>query len=127
MRRNGKSFIILLISAVLLITPMISAVNSPVQEDGRIEKIISMTNDKFLYKNERYGNILVQYWTHEVYDITIKNDYMLLQENPNGEVIKFEREWTDIENLDVDLSSIKFCHLQIEDSKIYWQSKVLFP
>jgi hypothetical protein len=68
------------------------------------------------------GNMKVNYWDHVINGYQIKNDYILLQKNhQTNEIIKFEKEWRDI-----DLSTISFNLNDFEPENIFWKEKVIF-
>ena len=124
---KGKTLFIFFICIGVLTSPMISALNFTFEESDYILEEITTTPEKYLYKDEKFGDIYVQYWIHAIDGITIKNDYMLLQKNPDDEIIRFVKEWIDIENCDIDFSKIKFDPSVIGSSQIFWKKRVMFP
>ena len=86
-----------------------------------IQQINKIPN-KILLEDKIIGNIHVKYWIHEVNNIEIKNDYILLQTNgKDGKIIKYEKQWRDIQKTQDNVSQIKF-----DDTDIAWKKPVIF-
>jgi len=79
---------------------------------NRAEEIfieIEETEDKILIVDKIIGDRHVKYWQHVVSDVLVKNDSILLNIDPEtGDILEYERSWTDIK-FDIRFSEdIKF-------------------
>lgn len=92
----------------LLVTTLFPLANSSnvskiaaINPNGEIFKDIEETEDKVLKFDGIIGDIYVKYWEHIINDVLVQNDSILLHlDIENGDVIKYEKRWTDIESLD---------------------------
>ncbi|UCE38663.1 MAG: hypothetical protein JSW00_05385, partial [Thermoplasmata archaeon] len=94
-------------------------------EDGRTEEEIyeeiEETEYKALVVDKIIGNRHVKYWEHIIDDICVKNDFILLHTDiENGEIVQYERCWTDVGPLP-DPKSESFA-----PENYYWKQAVVF-
>jgi hypothetical protein len=87
-----------------------------------IFKEIEETEDKVLIVDGIIGIRHVKYWEHAIDDIFVKNDYILLHlDIENGDVLKYEKSWTDKDIVFPDSVDLVF-----EPDNFLWKKKVFF-
>jgi len=73
------------------------------KNDEEIFKDIEKTEGKLLIKDDIIGDIHVKYWEHVFNDLVVINDSILLHlDIETGNVIKYKKTWTDIDELLID-------------------------
>ena len=103
-------------------------INGSQNYENQILIQINQIQDKLLLKEKIIGNIHVKYWLHVFNGIVIKNDYILLQENQeDNNIIKFEKEWTDLKDLRLNITQMNLITIKIDENIVAWKEKVLFP
>jgi len=103
-------------------------INGSQNNENQILLQISQTQDKLLIKDKIIGDIHVTYWHHVIDGVVIKNDYILLQENPkDNSIIKFEKEWTDMQDLRLDIMYMNLDTINIDENIVACKEKVVFP
>ena len=123
--RKAIVFVIIGLFMGLVFFPIIDGSQS---YEDQILVQISQTQDKLLIKENIIGDIHVKYWHHVVDGVVIKNDYILLQENQDdNSIIKFEKEWTELQDLRLDVMHMNLDTINIDENIIAWMEKVLFP
>ena len=123
-----RKVIVIVIIGLFIGSAFFPIINGSHNYENPILIQISQTQDKLLIKEKIIGNIHVKYWLHIINGIVIKNDYILLQENPGGNnIIKFEKEWTDIQDLKLNINKMNLITIKIDDKIVAWKEKVLFP
>ncbi len=91
--------------------------------DEEIFKDIEKTEGKFLIKDYIIGDIHVKYWEHVFNDLIVINDSILLHlEIETGNVIKYKKSWTDIDELLIDFDKGLF-----EQNNYLKKQLVVFP
>ena len=112
-----------LITSLFLITIIYPIGYATQQKDQDIIQQIKQTLNKIILADKTIGDIHVKYWIHKIGDIEIKNDYILFHKDiKNGEIIKYEKQWRDIQNIQNDISLI-----DIDNTDIAWKKLVIFP
>jgi len=102
-------------------------INGSQNYENQISTQINQTQDKLLVKEKNIGDIHVKYWIHIVNDIIIKNDYILLQNNPtNNKIVKYEKKWTDIKDLKINTKKMDLNTITTDENKVLWKEKVIF-
>jgi hypothetical protein len=83
---------------------------------------IKATKDKILSINKTIGNRRVIYWEHEIDNIFVKNDSMLLHLDLEfSGVLEYKKNWDNIET-----TSLSFDEIEFEEDYL-WKRKVVFP
>ena len=91
--------------------------------DTDIFKEIEKTEGKVLIKDDIIGDVHVQYWEHVIDDLLVINDSILLHlDIETGNVIKYEKSWTDVEDLLIDFNKGFF-----EPNNYLKKQLVVFP
>ena len=102
-------------------------INGSQNYENQLSTQINQTQDKLLVKEKNIGDIHVKYWIHIVNDIIIKNDYILLQNNPtNNKIVKYEKKWTDIKDLKINTKKMDLNTITTDENKVLWKEKVIF-
>jgi hypothetical protein len=84
---------------------------------------IETTENKTLIIDEIIGDKHVKYWEHNIDDIFVKNDSILLHvDAKTGELLYYEKHWTDIKIDPPDFNDDTF-----EENSYYWKKKIVFP
>jgi hypothetical protein len=127
-KNNLKKEIIIVIIGLFIVLAFFPIINGLQNYENQILIQISQTQDKLLIKDKIIGDIYVKYWIHVINGIEIKNDYILLQENQNdNNIIKFEKEWTDLQDIGLNIIQLNLNTIIIDENYISWEKKVLFP
>jgi|GEM_PF-6369183 len=122
-----KKGIVIVIIGLFIGLAFFPIINGSQNNENQILIQISQTQDKELIKDKIIGNIHVRYWLHIINGIVIKNDYILLQENQeDNNIIKFEKKWTDIQDLRFFLAQMNLIRIKIDENMVVWKEKVLF-
>ncbi|HID24916.1 MAG TPA: hypothetical protein EYP23_00395 [Thermoplasmata archaeon] len=96
-----------------------SSINT--NDDRKILQEIEGTENKMLVVDEIIGERQVKYWEHVINDICIKNDFILLhQDIESGEILQYERCWTDIQLPLYDSEE------EFEPNDYFWKQKIIF-
>ena len=112
-----------LITSLFLITILYPIGYATQQKDEEIIQQIKKTPNKIILADKTIGDIHVKYWIHKIDDIEIKNDYILFQTDiKNGKIIKYEKQWRNIQQIQNDISLIEF-----DNTDIAWKKLVIFP
>ncbi len=115
----------LIITIVPSVTATVTACKIPsIKEVTKAEifKEIEGTEGKILIVDEIIGSRHVKYWEHAIDDIFVKNDFILLHMNiENGDILKYERSWTDADMVLSDSVDLVF-----EPDNYFWKKKVFF-
>jgi len=96
-------------------------INEPEEEIifGEIEE----TEDKILVVDKIIGDRHVKYWQHNINDVLVKNDSILLHlDIESGDILDYERSWTDVE-----LGTLDFSDYIFELNNYLWKRVVVFP
>jgi len=109
---------------ILIIAPVSGNINfNNLNTDRVIFLEIDETRDKILIVDDVIGDIHVQYWEHVINDVFVKNDSILLHiDIDGGDVINYERSWTDVDFVLSDSLDEEF-----EPMNIFWKHLVVFP
>ena len=84
---------------------------------------ISKLTDAQIIFDDVIGERYVSYWEHIVNDIEIKNDYILLHRNHEGNtVLLYEKQWRDIGE---DLEALNDENFPFQRDAYSWKKKVL--
>lgn len=117
---------LLITITALPVTATLSAYKiAPLKEANNVEifKEIEETEGKILSVDKIIGDIHVKYWEHAIDEILVKNDSILLHTDvENGDILKYERIWTDVELVLPDYGDEVF-----EPDNYFWKQTVLFP
>ena len=126
-----KKIIGILVCMILVTTATSSLISTsdayelPVVEEmnnGEIFKDIEETDGKNLIVDETIGNRKVKYWEHIVDDVIVKNDFILLHTDiENTEILKYEKNWNDIE-----LSLRDSVDKVFDLDNLFWKQLVVF-
>jgi len=123
-----RKIIIFTIVGLLVVITFFPIINGLQNYDDPVLMQISETQDKLLINDKIIGDMYVKYWVHVINDVVIKNDYILLQENTkDNSIIKFEKKWTNIQDLGLNLKQIDLNIINIDKDLVAWREKVLFP
>ena len=94
----------------------------PEGNEKRIIDIIESIPDKVLTADETIGDRNVKYWLHVIDDTQVKNDYILLHQDPKtNTIIKYEKIWREVEK---PISNPKDETFKPND--YFWKMKVIF-
>ena len=97
----------------------IAAINTTSKEE--IFRDIEETEDKVLKVDAIIGDLHVKYWEHVINDVLVQNDSILLHlDIEDGDIIKYEKSWTDIKSLDYEEEIL-------EPDNYFWKKLVVFP
>jgi hypothetical protein len=129
-KKKVKKIIIILITICftgVAFLPLASSFNVNFKHNESIKNVeilkeIQQIDNKNLVIDKIIGDVIVKYWQHEINNIIIKNDYILLhQDLESKEIIKYEKKWTDI--------TLPECpeFLDKNFEEYYWMQIVLFP
>ena len=90
--------------------------------EEEILREIEETKDKYLEVEDVIGEVNVKYWEHEINEVQIKNDYILLHRDIyTNQIVEYIREWRD-----TDEESFHFEYTDFEPEGIFWMEKVIF-
>jgi len=117
-----KEILTFLIVCLFFITILFPIGYANQQKDEEIIQQIKQTPNKVLLTDKTIGDIHVEYWIHKTGDIEIKNDYILFQTDlKDSKIIKYEKQWRDIQKIPNDISLIEF-----DNTDIAWKKLVIF-
>ncbi len=120
--------IVFVIFSLLLVAAFLPIINGTQNYENHILLQISQIQDKLLVQDKFIGKMHVKYWLHVIDEIVIKNDYILLQLNQiDDSIIKFEKQWTDIKDLGLDILQRDLNTIKIDENLVAWKEKVIFP
>ncbi len=123
-----KKEIVIFITVLLIVTTFFPIIHGSQNDTNQILQQINQIQDKLLIQDKIIGKIHVKYWQHIINDVVIKNDYILLQENQiDNNIIKFEKQWTDIKDLGLNILQIDLNTIKIDENLVAWKEKVVFP
>jgi hypothetical protein len=117
-----KSFVFT-ICLLFIGTSIVDMVSGDIQtNEKQIMSEIEKIQNKLQVVDEIIGARYVQYWEHVIDEHQIKNDYILVHSDiETGEILKYERRWTEIECPLSNCEDITF-----ESKDYFWKQKVVF-
>jgi hypothetical protein len=88
-----------------------------------IENEIEKTSNKTLVVSKTFGTRDVKYYDHKMRDFTVKNDSIMLHlDNDAGNVIEYQKTWTDL-----SINTSEFESTEFEPKNYHWKERVVFP
>ena len=128
MKNKIVGTLVCLLLIITIISPVTATVTSykisSIKEVTKAEIFneIDKIKDKILIVDRIIGSRHVKYWEHNIDDIYVKNDFILLHMNiENGDILKYEKSWTDTEIVLLDSVDLVF-----EPDNYCWKKKVFF-
>jgi len=118
------SVLICILFVLTILIPLTTAmsINKVENSDSLVFLEIESIDNKALFFDDIIGDINVRYWEHFVDDVRVMNDSILLHIDKDGGIIKYEKNWCEIESKLMDYGDF-----DIEIENYDEKQLVMFP